>query len=155
MSPVRSVAVVVGAAICLAVAGCGRTDPAEELRRMVAIAEEAAEAGEVEVLVGLLSEEFGDTDGRDRRSFAALMRGYLGGRKLHLLTRIGSVAVPESTRGELTVFVALAARPIENVRALDRLQADLYRVELRCRREQETWKIAGAEWRAAELLNFM
>jgi hypothetical protein len=155
MSAVRSVAVVVGAAVCIAAAGCGRPDPAQELRRMVAVAEEAAEAGEVGVLADLLSEEYTDADGRDRRSFTALMRGYLGGRKLHLLTRVGSVAVPEPARGELTVFVALATRPIEDVRELDRFQADLYRVELRCRREQRTWKIVGAEWSAAELLNFM
>jgi len=160
----------VGAALCAArnllpalllpvllPACAGKKPPEERVRAFVARAEEAAEARDLSALKEMVSADYADQSGRNRRGLMGILTvHFMRNESVHLLTRIAQIRLDEPARAEVTVFVAMAGTPIPEAGELRRLRADLYRFDLRL---DETpggkWQLRTAAWRPAAPADFL
>src|ERR1044071_776418 len=78
--------------VCVA---CGKTlTPEAQLRAAIVQAQQAAEKKEISVLRGLVSEQYRDEQGQDKRAIDGLLRVYfLRNESIHVFTRIRDVAL--------------------------------------------------------------
>lgn len=130
--------------------------PEAQIRRAVSEAATAAEEKNPAALRAMLSDKYSDTEGRDKKTVEGILRVYfLRNQSLHLFTRTGAVTFPETHKAQAVVYVGMAAQPVSSAQELDRLRADLYRFEMTFIKEGDEWRVAGAEWRPAELGDFV
>lgn len=133
-----------------------RETPEQQVRAMIARAEQAAEARRAVELRGYLSEQYRDDEGRDKRALDAIIRlTVLRHESIHLLTRISEVSIPHSGRARAVVYVAMAGQPLARAEEIARLNADLHRFELEFAQEHSEWKVVRAGWRRAEPADFL
>lgn len=115
-----------------------------------------AEQKNVGGLRAVVSEKYADEHGQDKRAIEALLRFYfLRHQTIHLLTRVESVALPQPGRAQAVLYVAMAGTPLQEPSELSRLAADLHRFELEFVEEAGEWRLARANWRRAELTDFL
>ncbi len=131
--------------------------PEEQLRALFSEAEEAAENRHTGALKKLVSDFYADRRGHDKQAIVALLQFYFFRHKsIHLLTQVHSTTFPEPTRAEATVFVAMAGQPIPGRDELSRLRADLHRFDFELVSESSgDWKVTRAEWRRAQVSDFL
>ena len=130
--------------------------PEAQVRALLKQAEAAAENKDSRVLRGFISEKYSDSQGQDKKAVEAILRYYfLRNESIHLFTRVQSITFPEPSRAQVVVLVAMAGQPISNPQQLERLHADLNRFEITFAREDKEWKVIRAEWRRAELADFI
>jgi hypothetical protein len=135
---------------------CAPESPEAQVRRLIERAERAAEARRLDELTELVSPRYSDGAGRDRAALTTLLRGYLAaGGTLHLLTRVDSLSAVSPERVEVRMLVATASVPISGVADLERLSADLLRVELTMEKERRDWRLTRASWKRAGLRDFL
>jgi len=149
---------------CLAAAGvallasaCGEpaASPEARIKSLVEQAEQGAEARDISVLGDLVSADYGDGRGYDRRAVLRIAQGlFLRNREIHLLSLVKDLKVNGDT-AVARVLVAMAGRPIESVQALVELRADLVRFEIEIAREDGDWRVRSADWRRAEVSDFL
>ena len=126
------------------------------MRALLKRGEEAAEKKETGVLRQMISEKYADSQGQDKKAIEAILRYYfLRNESIHLLTRIQSIDFPQPQRAQAVVLVAMAGQPIAGAQELERLRADLHRFEITFVRENKEWKVIRAEWRRAEVGDFI
>lgn len=147
--PRRLVALaVVGAVAC----GGSPDGPVERVRALVAKAEAAATAKDLAALGDLVSMQYADDDGDDRRSVLRLA-GYrlLQHRTIHLVTSVTRVRLDAPGVARAVVFAAMAGAAGASVRDLLLARADVYRFDLQVVREPDgEWRVRQARWRPAE-----
>ncbi|MCP4040884.1 MAG: hypothetical protein GY731_02860 [Gammaproteobacteria bacterium] len=140
-------------------AGCGSDEddsPEAQLTRFVASGRVAAEARSIESIGELVSDDYRDEAGRDKRALLRLTTIYfLRNKNIHLLTRIRNINSTEEDRAGLTVFVAMAGTPVVDAKALLNIRADLFRFDFRLRKEEGDWQLTGAAWRPARKEDFL
>ncbi len=130
--------------------------PEAQVRALLKQAETAAENKDSRVLRGFISEKYSDSQGQDKKAVEAILRYYfLRNESIHLLTRVQPITFPEPSRAQAVVLVAMAGQPIPNPQQLERLHADLNRFAITFAREDKEWKVIDAEWRRAELADFI
>ncbi len=131
--------------------------PEGQLRALFADAEKAAEAKNTAALKDLLSDHYADRRGHDKQAIVGLIKFYFFRHKsIHLLTQIGSPSFPKPSHAEVTLFVAMAGQPIPAGAELSRLRVDLHRFDFELLRKDEgEWKVTRAEWRRAQLADFL
>lgn len=114
-------------------------------------AETAAEERDVAALREMISERYTDEQGRDEDALKALLAfHFLRNESVHLLWRSGEVTLPGAGLAEVTVFVAMAGRPIPAPEALAGMRADLFRFDFRFEEEMGSeWRLVRADWRRA------
>jgi hypothetical protein len=144
-------------AVALLLAGCGkRESPEQQVRALIARAEQAAEARRAGELRGFLSEHYRDEEGRDKRALDAVIRlTVLRHESIHLLTRISGVSITGAGHARAVVHVAMAGQPLAGVGEIARLNADLHRFEIVFAQEAGEWKVVSARWRRAEPADFL
>lgn len=151
--------VLLGLVVAVLLPGCRGepTSPEVEVRVLINSAAAAAEQKRVGMLGGLISENYADDRGRDKRTIEHLLRlHFLRNEALHLYTRVVSIALPQPDRAEAVVLVAMAGVPIASDQELSALRADLHRFEFSLAREPKSWRVQRAAWRRAapgEFLN--
>ena len=99
-------------AVRLVACGPAPGDPRADIQALLARAEQAAEAGDVEVLAATLHPDFVDDHGRDRRAMVFMLRSLMGRyarteivlRDIVSGTRSETVAFHVSTAGEKGYF---------------------------------------------------
>ena len=153
----RILAGIATALLLLPLAGCSKREtPEQQVRALIARAEQAASARRAAELRGYLSEHYRDDEGRDKRTLDAIIRlTVLRHESIHLLTRISEVSVPQSGSARAVVYVAMAGQPLAGAGEITRLQADLHRFELAFAQENGEWKVIGARWRRADPADFL
>lgn len=141
----------------LALAACSKAQtPEAQVRATIAQAEAAAEKRDGATLRGFVSEKYADAQGQDKRAVEAVLRFYfLRNESIHLFTHVRSIGFPERDRALVTVLVAMAAQPVKRAEELERLRANLYRFEITFAKEADQWRVVNAEWRPAELVEFL
>lgn len=141
----------------LVVGACSKTTtPEQRVRQFLDRAEQAAEQKDMRTLRGSVSEHYSDADGRDRRMIEGILRLYvLRHESIHLLTRIESIEFPKPSEAHVSIYVAMAARPIANAAQLAAFRADLYRFDLVLAEEDSQWRVQQADWRPAEPTDFI
>jgi len=136
---------------------CGKKEtPEAQVRRTISEAAAAAEKKDSAALRATVSDKYTDSQGRDKKTVEGILRVYfLRNASLHLFTRTSSVTFPEKEKSVVVVYVGMAAQPVPSAEALEQLRADLYRFDLTFVREGDAWHVASAEWRPAELGDFV
>lgn len=137
---------------------CSATEntPEAQVRAVLKQGEAAAEKKETGVLRQMVSDRYSDSQGQDKKAIEAILRYYfLRHESIHLLTRIQAITFPEPNVAQAIVLVAMAGQPISRTEELDRLHADLHRFEITLANENREWKVIRAEWRRAELGDFL
>jgi hypothetical protein len=153
----RCLAAIAAALLLLPLAGCGKREtPEQQVRALIARAEQAAGARRAAELRGYLSEQYRDDEGRDKRALDAIIRlSVLRHESIHLLTRISEVTLPGTGRARAVVYVAMAGQPLAGTGEVIRLNADLHRFELEFAQENSEWKVVSAHWRRADPDDFL
>jgi hypothetical protein len=143
--------------LCLLGACSSEPDsPEAQVRALLKHGEAAAEKKEGGVLRQLISEKYSDSEGQDKKAIEAILRYYfLRNESIHLFTRVQSITFPKPARALAVVLVAMAGQPISGTQEFERLHADLHRFEITLAREGEEWKVIRAEWRRAEIGDFL
>jgi len=136
-------AALAGLAMAVALAGCGQpaSDPEARIRALLAEVEQAAEAGDFEVLADGVARDYADREGRDRRSLLFLVRAMLTRYpRLELVVTVREIEIlsPRLARVRLDVITA-GAGPAG-------LSADAFPVELSLRDDGGDWQLTRAEW---------
>lgn len=133
-----------------------RDTPEAQVRALLQQGKAAAEKRESAALRQMISEKYADNEGRDKKAVEAVLRYYfLRNESIHLLTRIRQISFPKPDIAQVDVMVAMAGQPIADAGQLDRLRADLYRFGIMLAVENGDWKVIRAEWRRAELDDFL
>ncbi len=141
----------------IALAACSRDSgsPEAEIRALVAQAQTAAEERNVGGLRALVAADYADAHGYDRKAVENLIRLHvLRNQSIHLFTRIGDIAFPQTDRATVRVAVAMAGRPVANAGELVGVNADLYRFDLELIRWNGAWQVQRAAWEPARLDDF-
>jgi len=113
---------------------------------MVDAAAAAAGSGDAAALGAMISDEYADREGRDRRAMTFLLRTLLG-RYPDLLVVISDLEV-QPLSGELaTASMTLTLAGRDGARPfLAGLDADRLRLRLALRRDGREWRVTRAEW---------
>lgn len=139
-------------------AGCGESDrqsPEEQIRAVIAIAEEAAQQRDIGTLKGFVADGYHDKRGYEKRSVVRLVQGYLlRHRNIHLLSKITDFEVIEPARASTSLLVAMAGRRIESVEQLWDLRADVFQFDLRWIQSSDEWQVDNASWRRVRIADF-
>lgn len=145
--------------LALLLVACGTPDdPERRLRDAIAAGEQAVEARSLTDAAALVSPDYADERGMDKRAVVQLLLGYLHRhRNIHLLTRIADLTLDQDgRRAHVVLLVAMAGTPIASFDALEGVRADLHRFELQFLDGDEGWQLVRADWRrpsATELLD--
>jgi hypothetical protein len=129
------------------VAACGApATPEQEIRTLIAAAEESAEARDASALKELVADDYLDSSGRD----AADLRGYLHAwlvahPSVRLLTRVDSIELEGTQQARVALTVGMLGREAESDSAWD-LAGDVWRFDLGLARESEGWRLVRADW---------
>lgn len=130
--------------------------PEAQVRALFARAETAAEQKDLAALRPMISDQYADGEGQDKKAIEAVLRFYfLRNQSIHLFTRIQNIEFPEPARARAVVLVAMAGQPIKTGQELARLHADLNRFVITLARDNKEWKVTAAEWRRAEPADFL
>jgi len=128
-----------------------RLSPEDQIRARISLAVTAAEQKDLGTLRDMISDQFRDEQGQDRRAVENILRvHFLRNESLHFLTRVVSVTLASPDRAEAVVLAAMAGVPITSEADLPGLRADLHRFEISFVREDKTWRVRHAAWRRAD-----
>ena len=147
-----------GIVVALLLPGCRgeRASPEAEVRALINDAVTAAGQKHIGALKDLISENYADDQGQNKRAIENLLRlQFLRNETVHLYAHIQSVTLPQPDRAQAIVLVAMAGVPIASVQELPLLRADLHRFEIDFARENKTWRVQRAAWQRAELGEFL
>lgn len=129
-----------------------QVDPEAQVRAVLERAEEAIEAHDLDTLRKLISDDYEDSRGKDKRDVMQVIRYYfLTNRSIYLLTQIKALTLPEPSRAEVELLVGMAGRPAEGTLDWSLFRADIYRFDFTLVDEGGDWKVSGATWRRASL----
>ncbi len=134
--------------LLLAVAGCGhRSTPEEQVRAVVAAAEQAAEARDGRALSSLVADDYHDGQGRSADDVRRLLRATLfAHQSIHLLVRIDDVSFQGTDLARVRASVAMLGREASGEAAWA-LAADVYEINVSLAREDGDWRAVRASWR--------
>ncbi len=138
--------------------GCSgeREGPEAQVRTLIKSAATAAEQKSIGTLRDMISAQYKDNEGKDKRAIEALLRvHFLRNETLHLYAHIQTITLPQPDRARAIVLVAMAGVPIAAVEELLALRADLHRFEVDFAHEDKRWRVQRAAWRRAELGEFL
>lgn len=142
-------------ALGLVLPGCSSApaSPEAEIRALIARAEEAAEEKDIAILKGMISDEYSDRRGGDKRMIVRVVSYHLlRSKTIHLLTQIAKLDLQDAAHADVTIYLAMAGRTITGFDQASRLRADLYRIDLSVVAEKpKDWKVTRAEWRPVEM----
>ena len=129
----------------LACAACGPAGTSEdELRSLVAEAEEFAEARDAGALRDLIADDYRDASGRDAGEVRGFLHAWLVAHpSVNLLTRIDSIEVEGTELARVKVTIGMLGREAKGDSGWD-LAADVERLELRLAREGGDWRVIDA-----------
>lgn len=129
----------------LLAAGCAPAGtPEDEIRALVAAAEEAAEAHNASALKDLVADDYADQAGRGAADLRSYLHGWLIAHpSVSLLTRVDSIELEGTELARLKVTVGMLGRDAAADSSWD-LAADLWRFDLRLARDGDDWRVIRA-----------
>jgi hypothetical protein len=125
---------------------CGsKSTPEQEVRKVIADAETAAEARDLSGVMDLVSERYTDMRGQDKAQIRDLMRAYfVVNQSVHLLMRIDEITFPADELADARISVGmLGVQSQEDWR----YAVDVYEFDVRLLSEDGEWRLQSAEWR--------
>lgn len=132
-------------AVMLAVGGCGGSEGSTEdaLRAWVSSGEQAAEDKDRGKLVDMISPDYVDARGNDRKRLGDILRLYfLRQNNIALLTSIDSIDVSGDSAATVALTVGMAGTK-DSVLGFN---ADAYRFEFDLLKPDDEWLLVSARW---------
>lgn len=138
-------------------AGCaGQESPEQQIRTMLDSAARAVEQRALNQVKSFISPDYLDDRQRNRGAVMGLLTGYiLRHKSIHLLTQINRIELPQPGQARVSMFVAMAGRPIEAASRLIDVRADLFRVDLQLALQEGEWRVESGSWRRADRGDFL
>ena len=136
--------------LATALAACGNgPSPEDEIRSVVAAAEQAAEARDAFALRALVADDYRDDRGQGAEDIRRYVHGYLlAHQSVHLLVRIEDIELKATDLARLRATVAMVGQEAEAASAWD-LAADVYEFDVTLAEEDGEWRVTRADWRPA------
>lgn len=134
----------------------GAPSPEQQIRALMQRAERAAEDGDLDGLMAVVSPDYRDDDGRDRAALRGIVAFYLRQtEELHVLYQEKRLDLDGPDDGTVEAVVALASRPLGSGLDLREISADLLRVRVRLERRDGEFALVGATWEPATIADFV
>ncbi|NOX69948.1 MAG: hypothetical protein GXP15_12225 [Gammaproteobacteria bacterium] len=133
------------ALICALPIACSETaeSPEEAVRNWLADGELAVESKDRRALVDMVSANYADARGNERKDIGDMMRLYfLRRQKVAVLTKIDQITLHGDTAAEVLLIIGLAGTNAATVG----LSADAFRFELELEYDGDDWLLIGARW---------
>ena len=140
--------VIIGLAALVMVTSCG--DESEEVRivKFMSTISKLVENKDMSGLLTVLTDDYADFEGRDKRATEALVGDYFRRRfgiVVHLLhTKVGDITA--GGEASLETDVVLSSGGAEVLRKIVRFAGDFYRFKLDLRKTLDGWRISRSEW---------
>lgn len=132
------------AAVALVASCANDTSAEQQVRELVARAEAHAEARDVSDLAALISEEYSDARGFDKREVTNYLRGYfLLHPSVNLLVRVDSLEFPAENHARAQITVGMLGR--RGSAESWELAADLETLEVELLDEDGEWRVIRAD----------
>ncbi len=130
--------------------------PEEQIRNMVSSMEAAVEQRSLDSVKELVDSEYSDEwNSSKRAALRALMFYFQGHQSIYLLTRVSNIKLnDDATAASVTVYVGMAGDPVEKSESLIDLNADLYRFDIKLKKNDDKWLVHSAKWQRARVENF-
>jgi len=143
--------------LLLSLGGCGTADsPEQRIKEMIEAGELAVESRSAGDVMALISNDYQDDNGRGRDQLLQLLGVYFyRHRSIHLLVQIHAIALTGEGRAKVTVYTAMAGRPVSDAESLLALHADLYRFDLKLQELEGAWLVTSSGWRRASPEDFL
>jgi hypothetical protein len=134
--------------LCLLLPACSREPgPEDQIRAVVAAAEEAAESRDASTLLELIAPDYQDGRGNGAEEIRRYVRGYLvTHQSIHLLTRVDEIEILATDLVRLKATVGMLGREANAESSWD-LAGDLYEFDVTLAREDGDWLVTRADWR--------
>lgn len=124
--------------------------PGSRIRTLI---EEGVEAGEdrsLDFFRDIIDEDYGDDHGNGKTEVLRILAGYYyRNRSIHLVSHIDEISIDVDGRARAVVIVGMAGSPVEGFEQLLALRADIYRLELDFKMEEDI-RLIWASWRRME-----
>jgi len=142
-----------GLAALLILAFCARESEEARILKFMKNIGRSVEKKDLSGLLAVLTDDYMDFEGRDKKATEALIGDYFQRRLgivVHLLhTELGDIAA--EGEASLKTDVVLSSGGAEVLRRIVRFAGDFYRFRLDLRKTPEGWRISRAEWESLTL----
>lgn len=138
--------------LVLLIAACSGPDESPESRIRTLI-EEGVEAGEdrsLDFFREHIDQDYSDDHGNGKKEILRLLVGYYyRNRSIHLVSHIDEISIMDDGQARAVVIVGMAGSPVEGFEQLLALRADIYRLELNFKMDEDI-RLIQAAWRRIE-----
>ncbi len=132
----------------LVLASCARESEEARILKFMNRVGKLVEKKDLSGLLTVLTDDYADFEGRDKKATEALIGDYFRRRfgiVMHLLhTKVGDITA--EGEASLKTDVVLSSGGAEVLRKIVRFAGDFYRFKLDLRKTPEGWRISRAEW---------
>lgn len=136
-----------------------KTSPEDEIKRYIESGKLATESRSHSDLADLMSEQYRDQKGWDKKQLKNMARAYfLTHQNIYLLTKIDSINFQNENNAFVIVHVAMAGTAMNDLNAINRsinhLRARVYKFELQLIKE-DVWLLQQARWKPADIKDML
>jgi ketosteroid isomerase-like protein len=139
---------IIGLTALLIMAFCARESEEARILKFMRSVGKSIEKKDLSGLLTVLTDDYMDFEGRDKKATEALIGDYFERRfgiVVHLLhTKLGDITA--EGKASLKTDVVLSSGGAEVLRKIVRFAGDFYRFKLDLRKTSEGWRISRAEW---------
>jgi hypothetical protein len=136
-------------ALAVLATGCAADDPEAEIRALLAAAEAAAEARDVDFFGEVLAESYRDARGNDRAEMLRVVRGYfIANQRIEIVSRVDEIVIEGDSAARVVVHAGMLGRRT-GAALIEGIDADLYRFEIELVNDGGDWQVIGADFRRA------
>ena len=132
--------------------GCSdqEASPEDRIRTLLNGAEEAVEKRSLSDAAELISPDYRDQAGRDRRAMKRLLLGYfLRNQSIHVLKQVRQIDLLGADRARVVLYAGVAGQRPGEGESLQQWGGDLVRLEANLVMENGDWRLIEASWRRA------
>jgi len=125
--------------------------PEDEIKNYIESGKLATENRSHSDLAELISEQYHDQKGWDKKRIKNMARAYfLTHQNIYLLIKIDSINFQNENSAFVVLHVAMAGTAINDLNSLSRLRARVYKFELQLLKN-DSWMLQQAKWETANL----
>ncbi len=135
---------------------CASTSPEDQILAWVDRAVQRAEERDLPAMMDLVSNNYSDDEGRDKKVIRGLLLYYFrSNRSVYVWKKVKSLQVADSETAQLTLAVILAGKPFAEDMNLTKFQADMLRFDFVLEKDGRDWRVIEATWKPVKFTEFL
>ncbi len=135
---------------------CASTSPEDQILAWVDRAVQRAEERDLPAMMDLVSDNYSDDEGRDKKVIRGLLLYYFrSNRSVYVWKKVKSLQVADSETAQLTLAVILAGKPFAEDMNLTKFQADMLRFDFVLEKDGRDWRVIEATWKPVKFTEFL